>query len=134
LLDIWIPPDAAVGRFRLELQLKVGYFIIRPLEIRVLPARVPDLAAGPANRLPGLEESADAAAAEVLTARASGRPEAAEAHPSTLRGIIRRNAIQDMALDHAGAKSLQERWDAAKKILGAERYLQIRDFVYAQSR
>ena len=27
LLDVWIPPDADPGRFRLEAQLKVGYWI-----------------------------------------------------------------------------------------------------------
>ena len=38
LLDVWIPPTASPGRFRLEAQLKVGYWIVRPMEVRVISA------------------------------------------------------------------------------------------------
>ena len=46
LLDLWIPPDSKPGRFRVEVQLKVGDWTIRPLEVRVLSGRVPEKGAG----------------------------------------------------------------------------------------
>ncbi len=149
LLDIWIPPETAAGRFRLEVQLKVGYFIVKPLEIRVLDARIPDPAAamkrGAPTSLPGIEEPADSAAAAALAQYIAGgvAGEAAipDDHPVTVRGIIRRNAVQDMALaallnrNKAGPDRMKERWStlAGSRLLGAERYLRIRDFVYKES-
>jgi len=45
LLDIWVPPDAEPGRrVRLELQLKVGDWIVYPLELRIQKASVPTTA------------------------------------------------------------------------------------------
>jgi hypothetical protein len=150
LLDIWIPPEAVAGRFRLEVQLKVGYFIVRPLEIRVLDARIPDPAAalkpGAPESLPGIEEPADASAAApvaqyIAGELAAGEPALPGDHPVTVRGIIRRNAVQDMALarlldrNKAGPDKMKERWStpAGSRPLGAERYLRIRDFVYRES-
>ncbi len=44
LLDIWVPPDAEPGRrIRLELQLKIGSWIVYPLELRVQKAAVPGI-------------------------------------------------------------------------------------------
>jgi len=69
LLDLWIPPEAPVGRFRLEVQLKVANWIVRPLEIRVLETRLP--APAPAQApdpavLPDVERGADTTGMEVL--------------------------------------------------------------------
>jgi hypothetical protein len=152
LLDVWIPPDAEVGRFRLEVQLKVGYFIVRPLEIRVTPARVPGNSKTPGNpktvetaSLPGIEEPADASAAGPLAAYIAGKPEMPEAHPPTVRGMIRRNAVQDMSiaatLDRgvAGPEAIRKRrgeWHAKAgppESLGAEWYLRIRDSLYIEA-
>jgi len=145
LLDIWIPPDTVAGRFRLEVQLKVGYFLVKPLEIRVLDARIPDLTPalkrGGAESLPGIDEPADASAAAPLTQYIAGEPALADEHPVTVRGIIRRNAVQDMALarlldrNKAGPDKMKERWStlAGSRPPGAERYLRIRDFVYKES-
>ena len=150
LLDVWIPPDAEVGRFRLEVQLKVGYFIVRPLEIRVTPARVPGnpiLASGgtvETASLPPLEQPADASTVAATAAYIAGKAEAPEAHPLTVRGIIRRNAIQDMAMAatldrrQAGPEALKKRGDelaakAVRLLLGAEQYLRIRDALYAEA-
>jgi len=111
LLDVWVPPDASPGRFRLEAQLKVGYWIVRPMEVRVISARVPDRSAGrePGRTatLPRVEESADAAATAVLNDYMSGAFNPTPAKPLTVRDIIRRNAIQDMAL--AGSP---KRWNS----------------------
>ena len=138
LLDIRIPPDANPGRFRLEAQLKVGYWIVRPMEIRVIPARVPYRSAGrDPNRvaaLPRIEEGADAAATAVLNAYISGVFNPTLVQPLTVREIIRRNAMQDMAL--AGSPEALEKLRKglpSRKTLGAEWYLRIRDLVYAEA-
>ena len=138
LLDVWIPPEASPGRFRLEAQLKVGYWIVRPMEVRVIPALVPNgsggRAPGRAAALPRIEEGADAAAAAVLNGYISGAFNPTPAEPVTVRGIIRRNAIQDMAL--AGSPQALEKLRKglpSRKTLGAEWYLRIRDLVYAEA-
>jgi hypothetical protein len=145
LLDIWIPPEAVAGRFRLEVQLKVGYFLVKPLEIRVLDARIPDLTptlkGGGPRSLPGIEEPADAPAAATLAQYLAGEASPPDDHPVTVRGIIRRNAVQDIALarlldrNKAGPDKMKERWStlAGSRPLGAERYLRIRDFLYKES-
>ena len=138
LLDVWVPPDASPGRFRLEAQLKVGYWIVRPMEVRVISARVPDRSAGrePGRTatLPRVEESADAAATAVLNDYMSGAFNPTPAKPLTVRDIIRRNAIQDMAL--AGSPQALEQLRKglpSRKTLGAEWYLRIRDLVYSEA-
>jgi hypothetical protein len=136
LLDVWIPPDAKPGRFRLEAQLKVGYWIIRPMEVRVIPALVPKAAdsrrPGRAATLPRIEEGADAAAAAVLSDYISGAFDATPVQPLTVRDIIRRNAMQDMALA-SSPEALEKlrKGLPSRKTLGAEWYLRIRDLVYS---
>ena len=137
LLDVWIPPDASPGRFRLEAQLKVGYWIVRPMEVRVIPALVPARSGGKepgrAATLPRVEEGADAAATAVLNDYISGAFNPTPAEPLTVREIIRRNAMQDMAL--AGSPEALEKLRKGlpnRKALGAEWYLRIRDLVYAK--
>jgi hypothetical protein len=138
LLDVWIPPDADPGRFRLEAQLKVGYWIVRPMEVRVVPALVPKRSGGRepgrATTLPRVEEGADAAASAVLNDYISGALGPTPAEPLTVRDIIRRNAIQDMAL--AGSPEALEKLRKglpSRKTLGAEWYLRIRDLVYSEA-
>ena len=138
LLDVWIPPEASPGRFRLETQLKVGYWIVRPMEVRVIPALVPNRSGGREQgrvaTLPRIEEGADTAAAAVLSDYVAGAFNPMPAQPLTVRDIIRRNAIQDMAL-----ASLPEALEKlrkglpSRKTLGAEWYLRIRDLVYAEA-
>jgi hypothetical protein len=149
LLDLWIPPNAAPQRFRVEVQLKVGTWTVRPMEVRILRARVPDLPAarGPIN-LPGIEEGADAAVLGPLLDFINSRPLAAEAKPLTVRGVIRRDAVQDMALAAtldpaaAGPQALARRalnllfdnYCYYPRISGAEWYLKLRDYLYATAR
>ena len=135
LLDIFIPPDASPGRFRIEAQLKVVYWIVRPLEVRVIPALVPNVPTGRAATLPRIEEGADAAAAAVLNAYLSGALSPTPVQPLTVRDIIRRNAIQDMAL--AGSPEALRKLRKgvpSRKTLGAEWYLRIRDLVCSEAR
>ncbi len=145
LLDLWIPPDADVSRFRLEVQLKVGYWVVRPMEVRVIAPRAPDLpvSTGPVP-LPPASAGADAVAlGALLDYRNRTYPP-----PETLRAIIRRNAEQDMALasrldqEVAGPDALRQRCDALKTGSGdnaipraadAEWYLRLRDWIYAEA-
>ncbi len=150
LLDLWIPPDTPLQGFRLEVQMKVGIWVIRPMEVRVMAARVPDLAdlpSGPRKSLPPVDRGADAAAIDPLSEYVAGAPRATNAPPLTLRGLIRRNAIQDMALAGslpgavAGPDALARRvadlfgssYRSYPRIFGAEWYLRIRDFLVGQA-
>ncbi|HEY2018223.1 MAG TPA: hypothetical protein VGH38_32180 [Bryobacteraceae bacterium] len=147
LLDLWIPPNADVARFRLEVQLKVGDFTVRPMEVRVLEARIPDLAAAAKPPfLPSIDQGADASALDAVREYLSGLPPRAEAHPATVRAVILRNAEQDMALagsldrEIAGKEAvgrramemLHENYTFPPRLLGPEWYLRLRDFLYAQ--
>jgi hypothetical protein len=145
LLDLWIPPDADVSRFRLEVQLKVGYWVVRPMEVRVIAPRVPDLiVATEPVALPPVTSGSDAAALGALF-DVKGRDYPA---PTTVRAIILRNAVQDMALasrlDPAigGPDALRQRWHILKTNgdestiplpSGAERYLRLRDWIYRET-
>jgi hypothetical protein len=147
LLDLWIPPDSPVGRFRLEVQLKVATWIVRPLEIRVLETRIPQLPAAqprdPAS-LRSVERSADAPATDMLMRYFVGKTTVAPAQPKTVREILERNAIQDMALagslppQTAGPPVLINRAldlmhknsSFTPRLFGAEWYLRLRDFLY----
>jgi hypothetical protein len=138
LLDVWVPPDASPGRFRLEAQLKVGYWIVRPIEVRVIPALVPNRSGGRepgrATTLPRIEEGADAAAAAVLNDYISGAFNPTPVQPLTVRDTIRRNAMQDMALA-SSPQALEKlrKGLPSRKTLGAEWYLRIRDWVYSEA-
>jgi hypothetical protein len=136
LLDIWIPPHAPVGRFRLEVQLKAAFWVVRPMEVRVLAARIPDLpVAGTPPALPPVESPTDAAAAGPFAAFLSGAPLTFSTPPDTVRTVIRRNAIQDMALarEVTTPEALRGLWAtlAFPRLLGAEWWLRLRDSVYA---
>jgi hypothetical protein len=141
LLDLWLPPNADVARFRLEVQLKVAEWIVRPLEVRVMRARVPDIPVGPDRPLPAIEPGADAAATGVLADYLSGAPLTMPPPGLTLRGILRRNAVQDMGL----ARSVDPGEVARRalelfrvnslftpRMLGAEWWLRLRDWLLTQ--
>ena len=130
LLDLWIPPDSGVGRFRLEVQLKAGMWEIRPMEIRVLEARIPEIQeTGTPRPMPPIDSPADSAAAGALSE--------AQTFPAidTVRAVICRNAAQDMALAREEGKldAVRSWWYAFNlpRILGAEWWLRMRDLLYA---
>lgn len=132
LVDLWLPPDADVARFRLETQLKVGDWTVRPMEVRVVEARYPILSAGEDKPLPPIEWGADAPGLGVFRDYLGGAPLAAPPPGLTVRGILRRNAVQDLSL---GGRSLTQRmldlfranttfWP---RPFGAEWWLRMRD-------
>jgi hypothetical protein len=146
LLDLWIPPDADVARFRLEVQLKVGDWTIRPMEVRVLPARVPDIPPTPEGavpKLPPVEAGADSAALSAFAGYLAGVRPQSFGRPKTLVELIRRNAVQDMALGRTiqpwgeGPESLARTalvLSLFPRIVGSEWYLRVRDYVYSRIR
>ena len=146
LLEVWIPPDAPVRRFRLEVQLKVAYWDVRPMEVRVLAARVPEIPQKDGAPLPPIEAGADVSAVQPLMQYLAGATHWTVDRPLTVRGIIRRNAVQDMALAGtmdmraAGPEALARRaldlvWNNLQlvpRVSGAEWYLRLRDYLDAR--
>jgi len=146
LLDLWIPPDAPVGRFRLEVQLKVADWIVRPLEIRVLETRIPTmLGAKPFDSgLPPIDRGADAPPIDALMRYFTSKPPVPPAQPRTVGAILYRNAIQDMtlaaslpppvagppALMNRALDLLRQNYSLSPRVFGAEWYLRLRDFLY----
>ena len=126
LLDVWAPWNAPVGKVRLEVLAKTDYWRLWPMEVRVLPAIVPEmpLLEMPPD-LPDFTMPADAAARRALK-RKPGIP----AEFSTVRGVIWRNGAQDAALAATleGSTAPPERGSA-----GAESYLRFRDRVYREA-
>jgi hypothetical protein len=145
LVDVWVPPDAPVGRTRLEIQMKAGGWTIWPMEVRILPARVPALRYRSSAPLPDpalrADESATAPLVDYLGQHGEG-PEArrglsrppADA-PRSLREVIRRNAEQDMALARRlDPKALVPELKGKVAAGGsAEWYLGVRDLIYRLS-
>lgn len=139
LLDVWVPPEAPAGTVRLEVQLKIGEWIIYPMEVRVLPARVPAIA-GVASPLPGIEQRADEAAMAPLLDYMDGHGKETRrvsmAPPRSVREVIRRNAEQDMALARVlDSKALLPtlKVKLAPAAMGGEWYLGVRDLIYRLS-
>lgn len=152
-LDLYIPPNALVRRVRVEAQLHDGTrWYIYPMEVRVLRGIAPQIKRTGMN-LPPVDASTDTAA------RATLREYVCEDKPKlapgvvNVRGLIRRNAQQDVAI----ARALQLQWGRAKLTeaivqaaggdtvdnwctqppsaspYGPEWYLRVRDFLYRES-
>ncbi len=147
VIDVWTPPTAAVRRVRLEAQLHMsGNWIIYPLELRLQPASIPHLPLTTGQVAAVTAPSADTAVSAWDPYLCAQTHRAADAG-LTMRGLIRRNASQDVAL--AGkleAKHGKDRvwqgiaqalgvpdvagWCGARKLSQPEMYLKLRDFLY----
>lgn len=89
LLDVSVPRQSALSGFRLEIQLKVGGWVIRPLEVRIPTEIAPD----PPPTGPGaLADLAAPATATADLVRAEREP-AWNGSVATVRDILRRNAV-----------------------------------------
>lgn len=146
LLDIHAPADAEVGRrVRVEVQMKVGRWIIYPMEIRILAAAIPSAArtmepalAQPLEPALSADRFGDEALANYL-ARIETPP---VAHPMTVRDVVARNIAQDMALalriDAPDVRLLLWRDLTLRDLFaphaGAEWYLHLRDLIYRRAR
>ena len=143
LLDLWIPPDADVARFRVEVQLKVGTWTVRPMEVRVMPTRVPALPPAADVRVAAVDQPADGTVLDVLREYLAGGKPAAPREIRTTRDVIRRNAAQDMTLAGANdagevARRAVELFDAnlrlRPRVVGPEWYLRVQEFLYMRER
>jgi hypothetical protein len=140
LLDLWLPPNADVARFRLEVQLKVGDWTVRPMEVQVSSLRVPEPEGGAYGELPGVDRPADTAAMAPFAGYLAGAPLKLPGSPATVRDAIRRNAAQDMALAQEvnPAGFAQRAMDLFRlnsafrpRPFGAEWWLRLRDWIFA---
>lgn len=136
-LDLWAPLQTPQTRIRVEAQLHVdGHWSIFPMEVRVMKVTVPPAESGAAV-LPGLTDPADSSAHGPWKAAICGARETpAFDSPPTIRSLIRRNALQDVALAR-GLGSLSGDWRAiwcGEKIDrgedGPEWYLALRRRLY----
>lgn len=151
-LDVYTPSQAAVRRVRLEAQLNVGEdWVIYPLEVRVLPARLPRL--GPfAGAVPPVTAPAGEAALDQLASYLCGAKVRPGAGPPTARQFVARNAQHDMALareieEKKGREAVQagiasalgaedvkswcaERLKPAVAPYNPEQYLRVRDWLF----
>ena len=98
LLDVFVPADVPPGRIKLEPQVGAdGAWAIYPMEVRVstvvAPAR-PLTVGG----LPDVTLPADAAILGPLRDYLCGVPEKGGSDHESVRQIIRRNALEDMAM------------------------------------
>jgi hypothetical protein len=132
LVELWVPPDVPTYRFRLEIQMKVADWTIRPMEVRVLRGVYPTVSEGEDRPLPPIEWGADAPGVGVLGDYLAAGKVAMPPPGLTVRGMLRRSAAQDVAL---GGRSLTERvLDLFRANLtfrprpfGAEWWLRMRD-------
>jgi hypothetical protein len=130
LLDVWIPPEARPPGFRLEVQLKVGDWVVWPMEIRVLPALVPVTKGETTRPLPPVEKSADVVARVAVEDWLGGVMDSRDIDLDNVRAVIRRNAVQDVALLKArDREALRKVWEGPRTP-GAEWYLRVRDWIY----
>ncbi len=149
LVDVFVPADVADERIKLEPQVNVdGHWVTYPMEVRISKVAAPPFHPR-AARLPSVREPADASALGPLRDYLCGESEKETEAPMAVRSLIRRDALEDMAI----AKELEKRIgkeavakgllrglgisrDAfcatgkPKSPLGPEWYLKGRDFLY----
>lgn len=140
LFDIWVPPDVPPRRVRVEALLKVGYWMVAPMEIRVIEPLVPDTrAAIRHDRLAPVEDPASETAHRQLLRYLNGlAPELPESL-LTVRDFIQRNAAEDMLLaESEGFRTPALNFLAWEPFTfpkpGAEWYLRVRDLIYRYQR
>jgi hypothetical protein len=100
LLDIWTPADTTAGRVRFEVLAKTAYWTVAPMEVRVLPVRVPDPETAPACcfALPSPVSPASSSVWDPLFHALTGGFAPLAPAPGTVRSVILRNALQDAAI------------------------------------
>jgi hypothetical protein len=145
LLDIHVPADATPRRVRVEALLKVGTWLVAPMEVRIVSPVVPAEAGRIFHEdLAPLDAPSSATAGIQLLRYLDGLPPEWPRQLLRVRDFIQRNAAEDSLL----ARSLNS--DAAEGFpelnllswwpfvyphfgadqLGSEWYLKVRDFLY----
>lgn len=150
-MDIWVPAETTVQRARLEVLMKVGRgWIMYPMEVRVLPAVAPTIREHHAA-LPPATARADSAIYGPFRNYLCNAHEVGRKERLSVRLLIHRNAVQDLALaralegrgrdlrnellDRAGALD-KKQWcqlPVAAEPPGAEWFLRVRDAIYRKA-
>jgi hypothetical protein len=136
LFDIWVPPNVPPRRIRIEALLKVGIWMVAPMEVRVIEPVVADTREIPVREdIAPLTAPSSATAQRQLFRYLHGLPQEMPSGIRRLRDVIQRNAAEDMLVArslHMHAPELT--WMAWAPFvfpeLGAEWYLRVRDFIY----
>ena len=141
LLDMWAPPDTPPRRVRVEALLKVGIWLVAPMEVRIVAPVVPE-ASSEQGRLENIEENIapvemqSSATAHIQMLRyLAGLPIQSPPRILRVRDIIQRNAAEDMRLARSIAfgypdLNLMSWWPFVFPEFGSEWYLKVRDFLY----
>jgi len=97
-LDVWVPHDAKVGRYKVEPQVhSENHWATYPMEVRVVPPIIPERPLV-ATGLAEASQPADATARRVLKQYMCGPVRRLPQEPLSVRRLIQRNAVQDVAL------------------------------------
>jgi hypothetical protein len=141
LLDIWARPDTPPRRVRVEALLKVGTWLVAPLEVRVVAPEVPDEKMVAAENIAALEAPASATAQTQLLRYLAGLLPQTPPRIMRARDITQRNAAEDMLLARSLGTgthrsgfvfpelNLVSWWPLTFPEVGAEWYLRVRDFL-----
>jgi hypothetical protein len=136
LLDIWVPPDVPPRRVRVEALLKVGYWLVAPMEVRVIAPTVPD-STGMARSedVAGIKTRSSDTAQRQLLRYVNGLPPEGPVAILRLRDVLQRNAAEDMLLAaqmgfHNPQLNLMAWTPFVFPQTGAEWYLRVRDLIY----
>jgi len=145
LLDIRAPADTPPRRVRVEALLKVGTWLVAPMEVRIVSPTVPGSPGRTYKEDLAPVEAPSSATAEIQLLRyLDGLPPEWPGQLLRVRDVIQRNAAEDMvlarSLNHNAAVVFPEMnllswWPFVYPHfgayqLGAEWYLKVRDFLY----
>ena len=155
LLDIWARPDTPTGRVRVEALVKVGTWIVAPMEVRILAPTVPDVGGADTKRgaavtlskteieiaedVAPMDAASSATAQRQLLRYLAGQAPELPVAILRVRDVIQRNAAEDMLLARSrkwgvsgGFPELNFMvwWPFLRPGMGAEWYLRVRDFLY----
>ena len=136
IFDIWVPPNVPPRRVRIEALLKVGYWVVAPMEVRVIEPTLPSTDALPRERnIAGVDEPASATSQRQLLRYLSGMPPQMPPQILRLADLLQRNAAEDMLLAGAmGYRNPQLSFLAWTPFVfpqsGPEWYLRARDLIY----
>jgi hypothetical protein len=151
-MDVWVPKETPVRRVRLEVLLKIGQgWMMYPMEVRVTPAVVPSVETDSAA-LPAGTARADASVIGPFRNFICGEREIRREEKLSVRQLIHRNAVQDVALARSleAAQRSDLRGEILKRLgvgeraawckrpnsldtLGTEWLLRVRDLLYRQA-
>lgn len=124
LMDLFLPASAPVERFRLEIQLHAaGRWTIYPMEMRPMETVAPKQSP-PRGALAPVQARSDATLVLCLRSVVCGEAAQEEIRLESLRAVILRNALQDMAI----ARQRGGEEDLWKKLIRAGGWGSVEDF------